>query len=366
MHPLELCPELRLEDVESGRHRTTWCEGLEHRQRGGERHASLHELPDERRDGLAFRVDRCDRRLAEALSRTDVGLFIGDEVGCNEETVLEIVDAHLRGFAVRHRAEVTRRLHSACVSFVDRGAKLVARDVHVRLQGCRAGVIPEVDHPPSLGGVGERVHLQQRKPGTLEVGGRCVDPGAGHLSTVDAGLGVELTVAVHVAGGTHRRHAARQVQSRETLDEIRVDAWPGGVIEMLVHHHQPWNHRLVSQIEDLRLSRHRSRRRVTDRGDPPVANHDGLISARRGARAVDDSRVRERHDRGVDSHEWANGWTQWRARSRRLLGKCAVNTSDDGCEENEWCAHLQNGIMHNDPEQLFSRRGHRPGTSRGG
>ena len=47
-------------------------------------------------------VERRDGRLTGALSGTDVGLLVGDEVGAGEETVLQVVREH--GFSTNRGA----------------------------------------------------------------------------------------------------------------------------------------------------------------------------------------------------------------------------------------------------------------------
>ena len=95
--------------------------------------------------GVAVRIDRRHRRLAGALARADVGFLVRHEVRRREEAMLEIVDAELRGLAIRHGAEMTGELHPALVALVERRLELVARDVHVRFERRRAHVVPEVD-----------------------------------------------------------------------------------------------------------------------------------------------------------------------------------------------------------------------------
>src|SRR5438045_3897434 len=99
----------------------------------------LYEFSNERRDGVAFRVDGGERCLSNALSRADVGHLVGDEIGRREEAVLQVVDAEGRGLAIGDGAEMTGELHPAFVSFVERGPELVAGDVHVRLERRGAG-----------------------------------------------------------------------------------------------------------------------------------------------------------------------------------------------------------------------------------
>ena len=126
---------------------------------------------------------------------------------------------------------------------------------------------------------------------------------------------VDLAVAVRVAGGAHRRDAAREIEAREALGEIAVDAGARGVVEMLVHHHEPGDDGLAGEIDDLRAGGRLRRCGIADRGDASVAHDDRLIVARRGAGAIDHANVRE-HDGGrVDGDVLAHV-----GRERRALG----------------------------------------------
>ena len=59
----------------------------------------------------------------------------------------------------------------------------------------------------------------------------------------------------------HRRHAAGEIEPREGLDEIAVDARAGRVVQVLVHHHESGDHRLAGEIHDQRAGRDLRRRR---------------------------------------------------------------------------------------------------------
>jgi hypothetical protein len=64
-----------------------------------------------------------------------------------------------------------------------------------------------------------------------------------------------------------------------------------------VQHDEPRHDALARQIDDGRAGRRGRARRVAQRGDVAVADHDRLVLARGGAGAVDDPPVDERDDR---------------------------------------------------------------------
>ena len=154
-------------------------------------------------------------------------------------------------YVTEHRCPVS--FMPRLCAFVDRRFQLVARDVHVRLERRRAHVGPVVDLPPRVGGVGELVHLQ--------------------LSRVPALRGTARSHRSHgpalVAASMRRlrcsmlpkpfmfppvridRHAAGEIQPREALGEIGRRRRPGRVVEMLVHHHEPRDHGLAGEVDDL-------------------------------------------------------------------------------------------------------------------
>src|SRR5580765_4214930 len=84
------------------------------------RYTLAHQLRNQRAERRAVLVDRSDRLLTARLTRTDIGLLVGDEVGGRQKAVLQVVDAEIRGLAIGHRAQMPGDLHPARVSFVDR------------------------------------------------------------------------------------------------------------------------------------------------------------------------------------------------------------------------------------------------------
>ena len=131
--------------------------------------------------------------------------------------MLEVIDSERRRLAIGHRAEMTRDLEPPLVRLLDRGAELGARDVHVRLERRRAGVGPEIHHAPRVVRSRELVHLIEAEPRTLQIRRGGVEPGTRLFSGFDVAPDPDVTEAVHVAPGTHRRHAASEIESRKAL-----------------------------------------------------------------------------------------------------------------------------------------------------
>ena len=175
----ELIAKDRIEHVEARRNRASRHERLEHRERRRQATCLRDELADERLDRLAVRIDRRHGRLAGALVGAHVRLLVRHEVRRREEAVLEVVDAEARGLAIGDGAEMAGELHAALVPFLERRFELVARDVHVRLERRRADVVPIVDQPARVVGVGELVYLREVESGSLEIRRGGVDPRTG-------------------------------------------------------------------------------------------------------------------------------------------------------------------------------------------
>src|ERR1051325_7993767 len=113
--------------------------------------------------------------------------------------------------------------------------------------------------------------LHEAESGALEIRRGRVDPWAGALAAIDAALDVQLAEAVHVAAGSHRRHAAGEIETREALGEICVHAGTGRVIQMLMDHHETRYHRLAGEVEHLCSRRDLHARAGANRADLSVA-----------------------------------------------------------------------------------------------
>ena len=231
----------------------------------------VDELSDERPERRGVLVERGDGPLAGRLSRTLVRLFVRDEVGRRQEPVLEIVDAEVRRFGVRHGTQMSGDLEAALMSLVDRGAELGARDLHVRLERRRAHCRPIRHLPSRVGRVFERMHLE-RAARAVQVRRRGVDRRARAQAGIDLALQVQVHHPVRVPAGPHRRDAAGEIQAREALAELTVDGGAGRVVEVLVHHHEAGHDGLAREIDDGCAVRHgdadadrRRRERIADR-----------------------------------------------------------------------------------------------------
>ncbi len=198
---------------------------------------------------------------------------------------------------------MTGHLHPPLMRLLDRRAELGARNVHVRLERRRAGIGPEIHHAPSVVSSRELVHLIQAESGTFEIGRGRVEPGTRLLSGIDVVLDSEVTKAVQVAAGAHRCHAPREIESREALRHVRVDAGAGGVEKVLVHHHQSRDHRFSRKVDDLRAARYGDRPRVAECGNATIADDEGLIISRRHTGPINHAGVRECDDGRVDGDE---------------------------------------------------------------
>src|SRR6185437_15811018 len=83
----------------------------------------------------------------------------------------------------------------------------------------------------------ELVHLADAESRPLQIRRTRVDPRTRLLATLDRARDVDLTVTVDVATRAHRGHAASEIQPREALGRVAVNARTRGIEQMLVHHH---------------------------------------------------------------------------------------------------------------------------------
>ena len=136
------------------------------------------------------------RRPAAALG-TLVGLLVGIELRVHEEAVLQIVDAERRSLRIRYRAKMAGDLEAALVRLFDRRLKLVARDVHVGLEGSDTLVGPVVHQLARVFGAGELVHLHEQVGlRALQIRTGDIDVRSGHQAGVDHLLQVQVGVGL--------------------------------------------------------------------------------------------------------------------------------------------------------------------------
>jgi hypothetical protein len=113
---------------------------------------------------------------------------------------------------------------------------------------------------------------------------------------VDQSLEIQIHEAIHVAACPHGRHAASEIQSRETLAELPVYAWSGRVVEVLVHHDEARDHALAGEIDRGCASGNVHARVVADVHYRAVLDDDRLTRARGCTGAVDDPHIRQRDE----------------------------------------------------------------------
>ncbi len=168
------------------------------------------------------------------------------------------------------------------------------------------------------------MHLQKRVV-AVEIRRRRVDRRARDLARRRTLRQRDIHHAIHISTGPHRRHAAREVEAREALTQLTVDVRASRIVRVLVEHHEPGDHALAGCIDDRGVFR--DRRVRANRRDGSVTNDDRLIRARRRARPVNHSNVRERDDRRVNLDELAN--------ARADLQALRSREANDGDEQSE-------------------------------
>ena len=102
-----------------------------------------------------------------AARRTLIRLLARDEFRVDKEAVLQVINARLGRFAETHAAQVPGDFQMPLVRFLRRGAQLLSRDVHVRLERSRSAVRPEVHHPPRVVGPAQFVQSASRNCSAL-------------------------------------------------------------------------------------------------------------------------------------------------------------------------------------------------------
>src|SRR5437660_9896456 len=104
------------------------------------------------------------------------------------------------------------------------------------------------------------VDLREVGSSALQVGTFYVNLGTWQLCRCYLLRQVEIGVRLQAAGCAHRGHAARKIESGKA-ETLLVDEWPwrrhlpvrglgesGGVVQMLVHHHQAGDHGVSRKV----------------------------------------------------------------------------------------------------------------------
>ena len=180
--------------------------------------------------------------------------------------------------------------------------------------------------------VAQRVHLQERIR-AVEIRRGRIDGRTRLLAFLDQPLQLQVHEAVHVAASPDRRDTTGEIQTDETLTELAVHLRPGRVIQVLVHHHETWDHRLAGQVDDGGARGRFDAGRVANGGDVSPFDDERLAFARRGTRAVDDPSIGQRDHRRIDL-----GKPEHRTGDRRVIG--AGRTSLPSlCSGHGGCSH---------------------------
>ncbi len=137
----------------------------------------------------------------------------------------------------------------------------------------------------------------------VEVGRRYVDCRSGLAAGVDEALDAEITREVERAGGADGRHAARQVEHGEAGRRPNGLVRPHLVEQVVVHAHEPWEHRAPGEIHDARAGRHGHLPSRADGGDALALDDDRVVVSGGPTRAVDDAHMRECDDRRLERQE---------------------------------------------------------------
>ncbi len=260
------------------------------------------------------------RDLIACVRGADVGLLAGVELGIDEESVLQIVDADRRRLAESDRAQVAGDLDAALMCRLHSGREFGARDVHVGLERSRALIGPEPDHTGGLIGTAQLVHLRGERALAFQVRAGDVQARTGHAAGIDQALDIEVGIGLHAARGARGRDSAGQIEPREGVAHLGVERHsPAARIEqVLMHADNAGNHGVAGEVEHARAGGRSSRG-----GDPAVVDHQRLIFPRRGAGAVDDPHVSEGDHRRIEREK------------RRVAGLEASLRESNGRENDE-------------------------------
>ena len=219
--------------------------------------------------------------------------------------MLQVVDAERRGFRIGHRAEVPGHLDPARVRRVDRRLQLRPADVHVRLERGDATVRPEVDRLARVGRAGQRMHLDERAVGPLEVRTGHVHVRPRQRARVDLPLHVQVRVGLDAAGSAQRGDAVRQVhprraerhlrdQHRFVARAVRRQVRLGDVVLVVVHPDDAGHHAVTGRVDRAVSCRHRVGGPCHGSDTPPFDQHRA-VGLRRRARPVDHADADQRH-----------------------------------------------------------------------
>src|SRR5450432_168769 len=253
------------------------------------------------------------RVFAFALA-ANIRLLTRIQLRVDEEPVLQIVDAQLGGFFICHGAQVAGDFDSAFVGGVNRGLQLVARDVHVCLEGRNAAVGPEVYRVPRVLSARQVRHLYEITLRAFQIRAGHVEMRSGQLAGIDVALQVQIRVSLHAAGGAHSGHAPGQIQAwrgerhlrhQHRLLELSLAVQVGSrdVEEMVVHADDSGHDCVAVKVEYGGAWRCGHVRSLFDGEDFTVLEGEILVFHGWGGGAVDYSDVRQDRFGGADADE---------------------------------------------------------------
>jgi hypothetical protein len=150
----------------------------------------------------------------------------------------------------------------------------------------------------------------------------------GRLSVIDGALEVDIRVRRLASRGTHGRDARSQVQPRSTEVELRLPPASRRVEDVVVKTHHARNHRVARSLDHLGTFRYLDIAARPDGSDPTSLDQDRLTRASRRACAIDNRRVLQGDDLGIDGDELADTLGQ-------IGGRLAEKPTGAGAEKQE-------------------------------
>src|ERR1700730_6037531 len=108
----------------------------------------------------AHHIQLGERRVSFLVRRAYVRFLPRNELGINQEPMLEVVDAELRSLTKTHCAKMPRDFQTAFVSCLDYRSEFSVRDVSVALKRGNALVGPVLYRFACVLWAGEVVHLR--------------------------------------------------------------------------------------------------------------------------------------------------------------------------------------------------------------